>query len=51
MTVGFGDNQEKSGKNKARGKSPRPLGWWASMKDATVTIDGRFIMKNGNLLV
>ncbi len=51
VTVGFGDNHEKSGKNRARGKTPRPSNWWASMKDATVTIDRRTVMKDGNLLV
>jgi leucyl aminopeptidase (aminopeptidase T) len=45
VTIGFGDNRDKGGKNVASG------GWWASMTKATVTIDGQKIMENGTLLV
>src|SRR6266581_7270020 len=46
VTIGFGDNSDKAGKNKAGGR-----GFWASMTDATVTIDGRGIMRAGRLSV
>jgi leucyl aminopeptidase (aminopeptidase T) len=46
VTVGFGDNSDKAGKNRAYGR-----GFWASMTRAKVTIDNRIIMDNGNLLV
>ncbi len=45
VTLGFGDNSDKAGRNKA------DRGFWASMRDATVTIDRRTMMKDGNLLV
>ena len=46
VTIGFGDNSEKGGKNKST-----PRGFWASMTQANVTIDGRAIMRDGSLLV
>ncbi len=46
VTIGFGDNSDKAGKNRAGGR-----GFWASMTDATVTIDGRGIMRAGRLSV
>ena len=45
VTIGFGDNRDKGGKNVASG------GWWASMSSATVTINGQRIMEDGRLLV
>jgi leucyl aminopeptidase (aminopeptidase T) len=45
VTIGFGDNRDKGGKNVASG------GWWASMTKATVTISGQRIMEDGRLLV
>jgi leucyl aminopeptidase (aminopeptidase T) len=46
VTVGFGDNENKGGKNKADGH-----GWWASMTKATVTIGDTKVMRDGVLLV
>jgi len=46
VTVGFGDNENKGGKNKADG-----YGWWASMTKATVAIGDTKIMEDGMLLV
>ncbi len=46
VTIGFGDNSDKAGKNKAGGR-----GFWASMTGATVTLDGRVIMRAGRLSV
>jgi leucyl aminopeptidase (aminopeptidase T) len=46
VTVGFGDNENKGGKNKADGH-----GWWASMTKATVTIGDTKVMQDGILLV
>ena len=46
VTIGFGDNSDKAGKNRAGGR-----GFWASMTEATVTIDGRVIMRAGRLSV
>jgi leucyl aminopeptidase (aminopeptidase T) len=46
VTVGFGDNEDKGGKNRADGQ-----GWWASMSKATVTVDGTPIMRDGILLI
>jgi leucyl aminopeptidase (aminopeptidase T) len=45
VTIGFGDNRDKGGKNVAIG------GWWASMTKATVTISGQRVMEDGRLLV
>jgi len=45
VTIGFGDNSDKEGKNKA------DRGFWASMTGATVTIGNRRVMKDGKLLV
>jgi leucyl aminopeptidase (aminopeptidase T) len=45
VTLGFGDNSDKAGKNKA------DRGFWASMTGATVTIGNNRLMKDGNLLV
>jgi leucyl aminopeptidase (aminopeptidase T) len=44
-TIGFGDNSDKEGKNKA------DRGFWASMTGATVTIGNKHVMKDGKLLV
>jgi leucyl aminopeptidase (aminopeptidase T) len=44
VTIGFGDNMDKGGKNVASG------GWWASMTKATVTINGQRVMEDGRLL-
>lgn len=46
VTVGFGDNQDKGGKNKADGYE-----WWASITKATVAIGSTQVMENGILLV
>ena len=46
VTVGFGDNENKGGKNKANGQE-----WWASMTKATVTIGDTKVMRDGLLLV
>jgi leucyl aminopeptidase (aminopeptidase T) len=46
VTVGFGDNENKGGKNKSQGH-----GWWASMTKATVTIGDTKVMRDGVLLV
>jgi leucyl aminopeptidase (aminopeptidase T) len=45
VTIGFGDNMDKAGKNKA------DRGFWASMTGATVTIGNKRVMKDGKLLV
>jgi len=45
VTVGFGDNEDKGGRNRASGH------WWACMSGATVTIAGRQVLRDGNLLV
>jgi leucyl aminopeptidase (aminopeptidase T) len=45
VTIGFGKNTDKAGKNKA------DRGFWASMTGATVTIGNKQLMKEGNLLV
>ncbi|MGA1975677.1 MAG: aminopeptidase [Conexivisphaerales archaeon] len=45
VTIGFGDNTTKGGKNTANGE------WWASMTRATVAIDGMTVLSNGKLLV
>jgi leucyl aminopeptidase (aminopeptidase T) len=45
VTIGFGDNSDKEGKNKA------DRGFWASMTGATVTIGNKHVMKDGKLLV
>ena len=44
VTIGFGDNIDKGGKNVASG------GWWASITKATVTMSGERIMEDGRLL-
>ncbi len=46
VTIGFGDNSEKDGKNKSD-----PRGFWASMTRATVTLDDKVVMRGGTLLV
>ncbi len=45
VTVGFGDNSDKAGRNKA------DRGFWASMTGATVTIGDKLVMKDGHLLL
>ena len=45
VTVGFGDNQNKGGKNSANGTE-----WWASMTRATITLGDTRVMQNGTLL-
>jgi leucyl aminopeptidase (aminopeptidase T) len=45
VTVGFGDNENKGGKNKADN------GCWASMTETTVTIGDTKVMRDGVLLV
>ena len=45
VTIGFGDNKDKGGKNLASS------GWWGSMTKATVTIDRQIIMKDGRITV
>ena len=42
VTIGFGNNSDKGGKNRAGGR-----GFWASMTRAKVTIDGEVIMDDG----
>src|SRR6267143_3691638 len=44
VTIGFGDNMDKGGKNVAIG------GGWASITKATVTMSGERIMEDGRLL-
>jgi leucyl aminopeptidase (aminopeptidase T) len=46
VTVGFGDNENKGGKNKANGHE-----WWASITKATVTIGESEVMRTGTLLI
>jgi leucyl aminopeptidase (aminopeptidase T) len=46
VTVGFGDNEEKGGMNRASG-----YGWWASMTKATVTIGDTLVMREGMFLI
>ena len=46
VTIGFGHNSDKAGKNRANGR-----GFWASMTGATVAIDGRVVMRAGKLSV
>jgi len=46
VIVGFGDNENKGGKNKANGHE-----WWASMTKATVTIGDTKIMQDGTLTI
>ena len=45
VTIGFGDNIDKFGKNRASNH------WWACMTRATVSINGEAVMENGNLAV
>jgi leucyl aminopeptidase (aminopeptidase T) len=45
ITIGFGDNKTKGGKNRANSE------WWASISKGTVTVDGMPVMKAGKLLV
>jgi len=47
VTIGFGENASKGGRNKGKGLSD----WWGSMTTATVTIDGKKVMRRGELLV
>ncbi len=44
VTIGFGDNTDKAGKNKSESG-----GFWASMTGATVTIDNKVITRRGTL--
>ena len=46
VTLGFGDNSDKAGKNRSD-----PRGFWASMIGATVTIDNKVVMRRGKLFV
>jgi leucyl aminopeptidase (aminopeptidase T) len=46
VTVGFGDNENKGGKNKPFGHE-----FWASMTGATVTIGNNEVMRSGRLQV
>jgi leucyl aminopeptidase (aminopeptidase T) len=46
VTVGFGDNEDKGGRNKAGGN-----GWWGSMTKATVAIGNTNVMQDGALLI
>jgi aminopeptidase len=46
VTLGFGDNEDKGGRNRADGRH-----WWGSIAGATVVIGGRLIMDRGTLLV
>lgn len=46
VTVGFGDNEDKGGKNRADGQS-----WWASMTKATVTVNDTLVMRDGRILI
>jgi leucyl aminopeptidase (aminopeptidase T) len=46
VTVGFGDNEKKGGKNRAD-----TLEFWATMTKATVTIGDTEVMQDGTLLV
>ncbi len=46
VTIGFGDNSNKGGKNRSK-----PSGFWASMTGATVTINDKVIIRGGKLLV
>ena len=43
VTIGFGDNSDKAGKNRA------DRGFWASMTEATVATDEKLVMRNGRL--
>ena len=45
VTIGFGDNTDKAGKNKSESG-----GFWASMTGAKITIDDKVIMREGRLL-
>jgi leucyl aminopeptidase (aminopeptidase T) len=45
VTIGFGDNKTKGGKNRANSE------WWASITKGTVTVDGVPVMKEGKLLI
>lgn len=46
VTIGFGDNTDKAGKNRSESG-----GFWASMTGATVTIDDKVFMRRGTLSV
>lgn len=46
VTLGFGDNENKGGKNKANGHE-----WWASITNATVIIGDATVMRDGVLLI
>ncbi len=45
VTIGFGDNTDKAGRNKA------DRGFWASMTNATVTVSHSLVMSDGHLLL
>lgn len=45
VEIGFGDNNDKGGRNKASGH------WWACMSEATVRLDEHVVLENGKLLV
>lgn len=45
VEVNLGDNTSRGGKNDATGS------WWACVSSAAMTIDGRQVLKDGNLLV
>jgi len=47
VTVGIGGNEDKGGKNRTSGNSH----WWASMSKATVNIDGKLVLDNGEMLL
>jgi hypothetical protein len=45
VTIGIGGNEDKGGKNRTLGNRH----WWASMTNATVSIDGKTIVADGFL--
>jgi leucyl aminopeptidase (aminopeptidase T) len=45
VTIGIGGNEDKGGKN----RTPGNRHWWASMTNATVSIDGKTIVADGFL--
>lgn len=46
VTVGFGDNEMKGGRNRADG-----MEWWAGMSNASVTIGDRNMMRDGKFVI
>jgi aminopeptidase len=46
VTIGFGDNESKGGRNRADGQD-----WWASMTKSTVSIGDTLIMRDGVLSI